>query len=173
MWTMWTMARQSQGLRSYALGASLRGQCGPWPGKRKACVAWTKGVGFVDNVDMWTIDFKSLDPLWGAGCRRRCRQGCIPIQYIFLSLSRPKHSLSTLSTYPRFHWARTWTTPRQKRYPHITPTLSIPDCFVGVLHCAKNSLTLSHMATTPCNTRSATCRSISTQWTASSSTKLL
>ena len=23
--------------------------------------------GFVDNVDMWTIDFKSVDPLWGAG----------------------------------------------------------------------------------------------------------
>jgi hypothetical protein len=32
-----------------------------------ACVAWTKGVGFVDNVDMWTIDFKSVNPLWGAG----------------------------------------------------------------------------------------------------------
>jgi hypothetical protein len=88
MWTMWTMARQSHGLRSYAIGAGPRGQCGPWPGKRRACVTWTKGVGFVDNVDMWTIDFKSLNPLWGAGCRR----GPLSLLYIhtvyFLSLFR-------------------------------------------------------------------------------------
>jgi len=44
-----------------------RGQCGQWPVKRKACVAWTWARGFVDNVDMWTIDFKSVNPLWGAG----------------------------------------------------------------------------------------------------------
>ena len=54
-------------LACYVAARLERGQCGPWPGRCMACVTWTKGVGFVDNVDMWTIDFKSVNPLWGAG----------------------------------------------------------------------------------------------------------
>jgi hypothetical protein len=41
---MWTIGQQAQGLRDV-----------------------DQGRGFVDNVDMWTIDFKSVNPLWGAG----------------------------------------------------------------------------------------------------------
>jgi hypothetical protein len=41
---MWTMAGQVHGLRDVG-----------------------QGRGFVDNVDMWTIDFKSVNPLWARG----------------------------------------------------------------------------------------------------------
>jgi hypothetical protein len=41
---MWTIGQQAQGLRGVG-----------------------QGRGFVDNVDMWTIDFKSVNPLWRAG----------------------------------------------------------------------------------------------------------
>ena len=48
-----------------------------------------QGRGFVDNVDMWTIDFKSVNPLWG---RAGCRRGPLSLLYIhtvYLSPHKP------------------------------------------------------------------------------------
>jgi len=48
-----------------------------------------QGREFVDNVDMWTIDFKSVNPLWG---RAGCRRGPLSLLYIhtvYLSPHKP------------------------------------------------------------------------------------
>ena len=146
MWTMWTIARQSLAVRAVALVRACCGQCGQWPGRCKPSVTCVGragvGVDLWTMWTMWTMSCKSSTPFGGAGARRPCSHYCISIQYIFFSVFRLSTPLSTLSTQPILHWARTWTTHAHPHSPHMVHVLSIPDYFVGLLHCAKKSFTL-------------------------------
>ena len=135
VWTMWTIGQQAQAVRAWTVWTMWT--IGQQARAVRACVdLWTMWT-------MWTMSCKSSTP-FGTWARDVRAVTTVWIYSIYiLSLSRLSTLLSTLSTKPPFHWARTWTTHPRFHGPRHVHALSNPDYFVGLLHCAKKSFTLA------------------------------